>query len=198
MINVKKFHSWSTTTFVFKLEDMNNEQMRKEIMAREKRKLGFKFDPIQGGGWQSNKDLLETGATFSNLKKHLIRYVNEILSETYVDSATIRMINSWANISRKGEYTLPHIHEEASWSCVYYLTPTGDANLYLKDPRPLEQMDRSHHYLKDPYANVIRKRPFQTGEVILFPSWLEHGVGTNISNSARISIAANFLIEGTQ
>ena len=58
MINVKKFHSWSTTTFVFKLEDMNNEQMRKEIMAREKRKLGFKFDPIQGGGWQSNKDLL--------------------------------------------------------------------------------------------------------------------------------------------
>ena len=120
------------------------------------------------------------------------------MSETYVDSATIRMINSWANISRKGEYTLPHIHEEASWSCVYYVTPTGDANLYLKDPRPLEQMDRSHHYLKDPYANVVKKRPFQTGEVILFPSWLEHGVGTNISNSARISIAANFLIEGTQ
>ena len=105
------------------------------------------------------------------------------------------MINSWANISRKGEYTLPHIHEEASWSCVYYITPTEEANLYLKDPRPLEQMDRSHHYLKDPYANVIRKRPFQTGEVILFPSWLEHGVGTNVSDSTRISIAANFLIE---
>ena len=55
---MKKFHSWSTTTFVFKLEDMNNEQMRKEIMAREKRGLGFKFAPIQGGGWLSNKDLL--------------------------------------------------------------------------------------------------------------------------------------------
>ena len=48
---------------------MNNEQMRKEIMAREKRALGFKFDPIQGGGWQSNKDLLDTGTAFSNLKK---------------------------------------------------------------------------------------------------------------------------------
>ena len=198
MINVKKFHSWATTTFVFKIEDMNNEQMRKEIMAREKRGLVFKFDPIQGGGWQSNKDLLDTGTAFSNLKKHLILYVNEILSETYVDTATIRMINSWANISRKGECTMPHIHEEASWSCVYYITPTEEANLYLKDPRPLEQMDRSHHYLKDPYTNVIRKRPFQTGEVILFPSWIEHGVGPNVSDSVRISIAANFLIEGTQ
>ena len=194
MINVKKFHSWPTTTFVFKIEDMNNEQMRKEIMAREKRGLGFKFDPIQGGGWQSNKDLLDTGTAFSNLKEHLILYINEILSETYVDTATIKLINSWANISRKGEYTLPHIHEEASWSCVYYITPTEEANLYLKDPRSLEQMDKSHHYLKDPYTNVVRKRPFQTGEAILFPSWLEHGVGINVSDSERISIAANFLI----
>ena len=173
---------------------MNNEQMRKEILAREKRKLGFKFDSIQGGGWQSNKELLDTGTIFFNLKKYLILYINEILSETYVDTATIKLINSWANISRKGEYTLPHIHEESSWSCVYYITPTEEANLYLKDPRSLEQMDRSHHYLKDPYTNVIRKRPFQTGEAILFPSWLEHGVGINVSDSERISIAANFLI----
>ena len=139
--------------------------------------------------------MLDTGTIFFNLKKYLILYINEILSETYVDTATIKLINSWANISRKGEYTLPHIHEESSWSCVYYITPTEEANLYLKDPRPLEQMDRSHHYLKDPYANVIRKRPFQTGEVILFPSWLEHGVGAGTKDEIRISIASNFLIE---
>ncbi len=195
MINVKKFHSWPTTTFVFKIEDMNNEQMRKEIMAREKRKLGFKFDSIQGGGWQSNKELLDTGTIFFNLKKYLILYINEILSETYVDTATIKLINSWANISRKGECTMPHIHEEASWSCVYYVTPTEEANLYLKDPRSLEQIDKSHHYLKDPYTNVVRKRPFQTGEAILFPSWLEHGVGVGTKDAIRISIASNFLIE---
>ena len=193
-INVKKIQSWPTSTFVFKIEDMNNEQMQREIIAREKKGLGFKFDPIQGGGWQSNKDLLDTETVFFNLREHLILYINEILSETYIDTATIRMINSWANVSRKGEYTMSHIHEEASWSCVYYITPTGDANLYLKDPRPLEQMDKSHHYLKEPYTNVIRKKPFQTGEVILFPSWIEHGVGINISDSVRISIAANFLI----
>ena len=71
MINVKKLHSWPTTTFVFKIEDMNNEQMRREIMTREKRGLGFKFDPIQGGGWQSNKNLLDTETVFFNLKNTL-------------------------------------------------------------------------------------------------------------------------------
>ena len=106
------------------------------------------------------------------------------------------MINSWANISRRGECTMPHIHEEASWSCVYYVTSTEDANLYFKDPRLLEYMDKSHHYLKQPYANVIRKRPFNEGEAILFPSWLEHGVGAATKEMIRISISCNFLIEG--
>ena len=70
---MKKFHSGSTITFVFKLEDMNNEQRRKDIMARKKRKWGLKLDQIQGGGWKSNNYLLETGTTCSNLKKNLMR-----------------------------------------------------------------------------------------------------------------------------
>ena len=57
-------------------------------------------------------------------------------------------------------------------------------------------MDKSHHHLKQPYANMIRKRPFDAGEAILFPSWLEHGVGVGTKDAIRISIACNFLIEG--
>ena len=190
--NVKSKNMWPTTTYTFTINDFNNEYIKNKVLEREQKGLGFRFDPIQGGGWQSNKDLLDS--EFSDLKKSLLIGINEILSQIYVDDASIKMINSWANISRKGECTMPHIHEEASWSCVYYVTPTEDANLYLKDPRLLEYMDKSHHYLKQPYANMIRKRPFNAGEAILFPSWLEHGVGPNTSDNARISIACNFLI----
>ena len=185
---------WPTTTYTFTVNNIDNEQIKNKILEREQKGLGFRFDSIQGSGWQSNKDLLDS--EFPDLKKSLLIGVNEILGQIYVDNASIRMINSWANISRKGEYTLPHIHEEASWSCVYYVTPTEDANLYLKDPRLLEYMDKSHHYLKQPYTNVIRKRPFNEGEAILFPSWLEHGVGVGTKNVTRISISCNFLIEG--
>ena len=192
--NVKGKNMWPTTTFTFTVNNIDNEQIKNKSLEIEKQGLGFRFDPIQGGGWQSNKDLLDS--EFPDFKKSLLVGVNEILSKIYVDQASIRMINSWANVNRKGESTLPHIHEESSWSCVYYVTPTEDANLYLKDPRLLEYMDKSHHYLKQPYANVIRKRPFEAGEAILFPSWLEHGVGPGTKDGIRISIACNFLIEG--
>ena len=190
--NVKSKNMWPTTTYTFTINDFNNEYIKNKVLEREQKGLGFRFDPIQGGGWQSNKDLLDND--FSFFKQSLLIGVNEILSQIYVDNASVKMINSWANISRKGEYTMPHIHEESSWSCVYYVTPTEDANLYFKDPRLLEYMDKSHHYLRQPYANMIRKRPFNAGEAILFPSWLEHGVGPNTSDNARMSIACNFLI----
>jgi len=196
--NVKSKNMWPTTTYTFTVNNIDNEQIKNKIIEKEQKGLGFRFDPIQGGGWQSNKDLLdlEFRPEFRDLKKSLLIGINKILGQFYVDDSTIRMINSWANISRKGECTMPHIHEEASWSCVYYVTPTEDANLYLKDPRLLEYMDKSHHYLKQPYTNVIRKRPFNEGEAILFPSWLEHGVGAGTKDAIRISIACNFLIEG--
>ena len=190
--NVKSKNMWPTTTYTFTINDFNNEYIKNKVLEREQKGLGFRFDPIQGGGWQSNKDLLDNDFSFS--KQSLLIGINEILSQIYVDDASVKMINSWANISRKGEYTMPHIHEESSWSCVYYVTPTEDANLYFKDPRLLEYMDKSHHHLRQPYANMIRKRPFNAGEAILFPSWLEHGVGPNTSDNARISIACNFLI----
>ena len=190
--NVKSKNMWPTTTYTFTINDFNNEYIKNKVLEREQKGLGFRFDPIQGGGWQSNKDLLDS--EFSDLKKSLLIGINEILSQIYVDDASIKMINSWANISQKGECTMPHIHEESSWSCVYYVTPTEDANLYFKDPRLLEYMDKSHHYLRQPYANMIRKRPFNAGEAILFPSRLEHGVGPNTSDNARMSIACNFLI----
>ena len=190
--NVKSKNMWPTTTYTFTINDFNNEYIKNKVLEREQKGLGFRFDPIQGGGWQSNKDLLDND--FSFFKQSLLIGINEILSQIYVDDASVKMINSWANISRKGEYTMPHIHEESSWSCVYYVTPTEDANLYFKDPRLLEYMDKSHHYLRQPYANMIRKRPFNAGEAILFPSWLEHGVVPNTSDNARMSIACNFLI----
>ncbi len=192
--NIKSKDMWPTTAYTFIVNNIENEYIKNKVLEREQKGLGFRFDPIQGGGWQSNKDLLNY--EFSFLKQSLLVGVNEILSQIYVDDASIKMINSWANISQKGECTMPHIHEEASWSCVYYVTPTEDANLYFKDPRLLEYMDKSHHHLRQPYANMIRKRPFNTGEAILFPSWLEHGVAPNTSDDARISIACNFLIEG--
>jgi uncharacterized protein (TIGR02466 family) len=195
-MNVEKQQLWSTTIFNYKLENLDNDTIKSEVLKRENQGKGFQFNPVQGGGWQSDKALLEESELLQPLRKSMIESVNKVLSTLYRDESCISLINSWANIARDGQCTMPHIHEEASWSAVYYATPTEDATLYLKDPRIQEAMDASHRFLKQPYSNVISKRPFNAGEVILFPSWLEHGVAPSTKNTTRISIACNFLIHG--
>ena len=98
--NVKSKDMWPTTTYTFTVNNIDNEYVKNKVLEREQKGLGFRFDPIQGGGWQSNKDFLDY--EFSFLKQSLLVGVNEILSQIYVDDASIKMINSWANISRKG------------------------------------------------------------------------------------------------
>ena len=181
-MNVEQKQLWPTTIFNLKLENLDNDKIKSEVLKRETKGQGFQFNPVQGGGWQSNKSLLggldSYASNLEPLRKSIVESVN--------------------NIARKGQCTMPHIHEEASWSAVYYVTPTEDGILYLKDPRTQEAMDASHRFLKQPYSNVIGKRPFDAGELILFPSWLEHGVAPSSKDTTRISIACNFLIHGNR
>jgi uncharacterized protein (TIGR02466 family) len=201
-MNVEQKQLWPTTVFNLKLENLDNDKIKSEVLKRETKGQGFQFNPVQGGGWQSGKSLLggldSYASNLEPLRKSIVESVNKILSTLYIDDCYISLINSWANIARKGQCTMPHIHEEASWSAVYYVTPTEDGILYLKDPRTQEAMDASHRFLKQPYSNVIGKRPFDAGELILFPSWLEHGVAPSSKDTTRISIACNFLIHGNR
>ena len=80
--NVKSKALWPTVTFTFKVNNIDNEQIKNKCLERENQGLGFRFDSVQGGGWQSNKDLLDS--EFSDLKKSLLVGANEILSQIYV------------------------------------------------------------------------------------------------------------------
>ena len=66
--NVKSKNMWPTPTYTFNVNNIDNEFIKDKVLEREQKGLGFRFDPIQGGGWQSNKDLLDY--EFSFLKKY--------------------------------------------------------------------------------------------------------------------------------
>ena len=38
------------------------------------------------------------------------------------------------------------------------------------------------------------KQEFEPGEMIIFPSWLEHGVSMNKTDDIRVSLACNFRV----
>ena len=193
-LKVEQAFYWPTPTYYFKIDKyIDGEFLKKDILEREKNKDGFQFSSIQGSGWQSHKDLLKN-EIYLDLKKCLHIHVKGVLEHLYRDGVEIILKQSWANVSRKSHFTQSHIHEGTHWALVYYVTPTKDAGLYFKDPRIHRHMDTSQKDLRNGFDQIITKKPFESGECILFPSWLTHGVHPNMLDYERISIAANYIV----
>ncbi len=114
--------------------------------------------------------------------KNLFNVVNNIDSENITSSVA----NEY--------FDLNNLESKDATTDEYYLTPTGDAPLYFKDPRPTPIMDSSVPLLKNRYNQLVNKQEFEPGEMIIFPSWLEHGVSMNRTDEVRVSLACNFRV----
>lgn len=120
------------------------------------------------------------------------------------DAATMARLqifsHTWFHVTRHGGFTINHIHPMASWSGVYCV----DAGETPQD-RPESGVLRFHsphhysNYFMDP-GNAKFQRPyhhgtwnvrFQPGQLVLFPSWLQHEVMPFYGRDERITIAFN-------
>lgn len=102
---------------------------------------------------------------------------------------------SWANYTEPGQYHHKHAHPNSFISGVFY-------------PQADRKKDRIYFY-KSGYER-IKLQPQEwnqwnseswwfevgTGDLILFPSHLEHMVETKIGNETRVSIAFNTFLKG--
>ena len=140
-------------------------------------------------GWQSPDDM-HTDITFSPLIDKILEVANsEILEEfSQYGSAPFSVESMWVNINSPGAFNMAHIHG-AELSGVFYVDvplPASDSGrLVLVDPR--QRVNMSEKRVRG--LNLpIDPAP---GACILFPSWLEHYVEPNKTNSTRISISFN-------
>lgn len=113
-------------------------------------------------------------------------YVNNILE----CSNKLRITQSWANITDTGKKHHEHRHPNSIVSGVFYFQIN-------KTLPPIEFRNKNN----ETYSFTIKKHnnfnaetfllPLETGELILFPSTLYHGVPENESTIPRISLAFN-------
>ena len=113
-----------------------------------------------------------------------IRYIDQVLDslykEKYVkDEWMISKIAWWFNINKKGDCNMPHIHHNSEVQLVLYLT---DGKLTLQDPN-LEFCN-----LK---LNIYSKIEVEAkkGDVVIFPSNVQHDVRPHEGEEDRISIS---------
>lgn len=104
---------------------------------------------------------------------------------------SIASMQSWFTKNNKGAYSRSHDHGDADVCGTYYFKTTGeDGSIYFLSPAPAHSTNRF-------FANCARDvvfKPYEGG-LLLFPSWLHHGVQTNTTDSTRISLSFNVFLK---
>lgn len=131
----------------------------------------------------------------ANAVKDGTKYVLNNLLYEYDDFAITGM---WSTVLTQRSIHRPHTHSNNLLSGVYYVQSDKDANarIHFYDPRPqadvitptLKKLTRenSHVWFWPSFVN----------RMIIFPSWLQHYVEPNPSETPRISIAFNMQLKG--
>ncbi len=144
-------------------------------------------------GWHSASNLHKLDI-FAELTHIIDRNVIEVATFLRWDLQRIstNITTCWAMVNGKYASNALHNHPNSVLSGVYYLkTPENCGVLSFSDPRSAAQM------LNPPIVEFnlwtlpkISYKP-EAGMMLLFPSWLLHGVETNMSEDTRISVSFN-------
>jgi uncharacterized protein (TIGR02466 family) len=184
-----------------------NAELKRIILAREA--ASESVERSNRGGWQSSWDLHEWGG---DPMHKVLAFARGIVENATVDRSGKRhqiawRINSWANVNRSGHGNQFHTHPGALWSASYYVDDGGvDADpslggeFEIQDPRGVATvMYAPQLTFPGPDGAALGESQRLTpraGALIVFPSWLSHGVCPYRGTRERISIAINFSLAG--
>jgi len=108
-------------------------------------------------------------------------------------SMTSIITQSWLNANPPGNVQECHIHGHCYIACVYYIyVPEGDGGDFVLD-NPLSYEHDVGCDSLSPYTD--RTFNVQSGDLIMFPSNIEHHTRVNLSDEYRYSLAFNISTE---
>ena len=108
-------------------------------------------------------------------------------------------VDMWANVLPAGAVNQMHAHPGALWLAVYYVDDGGEPDngaRTLLDPRfPMNRMGANDLVFAD--GGVVEEPTVHIqpvpGRMVIFPSWLMHGVKPHQGARDRVSIAINIM-----
>lgn len=192
--------NWGTPLQVLNMpgSESVNAQLKALILERKRSSEGITKSNL--GGWHSTDDLLTWPSPAAvTLRDWILQALQKITKTTgrgegYNGKV---QITCWANVNGAGHSNDLHNHPQCAWSGVYYVdvgTPVPDEEksgfIHFIDPRNGAGM------VEDPFHQFGKGREFKPlpGQMLLFPSWLLHGVRAYCGEGERISIAFNIVL----
>ncbi len=172
-----------------------------EFNPRARRRLA---ELEEGGGgvakdgqWQSGHEL-HKDPVFRELADFAEKAVADRFEALRYRPATLAITGFWGNVNRPGYQHMAHAHSNNFISGVYYVTaPESGGGIVFQDPRKQFQvLVPTIAEITDMNSTAVRL-PAVEGQMLLFPSWLEHFTETNRSDVPRVSIAFNLMLTGS-
>jgi uncharacterized protein (TIGR02466 family) len=177
------------------VDTLHLDNVRIENYCRALKKSSRGRVVSNGGGWQS-ENLASTTPELMELFAEVQKSLDQV-HRAFDFNASMRqtITEAWININQKGDFNYSHDHPGSLFSCVYYVKGGPDkGELEFKTPIAPHTYTISNEMVGAAFnsftghAMVI---PPVTGDLLIFPAWLQHRVNRSQSDDERISIALN-------
>ncbi|TLY65065.1 MAG: hypothetical protein E6K52_00205 [Gammaproteobacteria bacterium] len=196
---------FATLVYSARLRRVHGQRLNSQLL-RECRQLAL--DDAAGRRWSaknypggytsysSASRMHQLSPTFAELERRLNRHVAAFARALEFDlgGRTLAMTDCWVNIMPRNVVHGLHLHPLSTISGTYYVkTPRRCPGLKFEDPRLERFMAAPPRLATARRANrpwIVM--PAQTGDVVLFESWLRHEVPPNPVAVERISISFNY------
>ena len=100
------------------------------------------------------------------------------------------LTDMWLNVYEAQNWQEKHIHSPGQWSAVYYVDFDPNEHKGTNFYHPNETLLATAGVTQNTLVPWV-----QEGDMIIFPSWLEHAAPMNKSSVKRSTISFNFFIE---
>ncbi|HKQ45671.1 MAG TPA: TIGR02466 family protein [Rhizomicrobium sp.] len=170
--------------------------------------LGIAADDKAGQRWSrahnyggytsyaSLNDLTQRASILADLERAIARHAASFARELQFDMAghKPRLDSLWINVMNKDAVHTPHIHPHSVISGTYYVTvPPGSGAIRFEDPRlPMMMAAPPKKPRARPENRAFVDVAPRPGLLLLWESWLRHGVEPNRARGQRISVSFNY------
>jgi uncharacterized protein (TIGR02466 family) len=195
---------FSETILYTDIENKEIDKLFLSVLKKQKRIQNNKsMVNSNRGGFQTDNITDKTLGTF------LMKNAGDLLTTNYTFKNNIKLTlsNFWINENYKYNYNRSHLHLginndtglAINYSGIYYIqVPKEDpGDIYFESNDisrlNLEVLNRSVENHPD-FRTEVHLTPINN-KFVVFPSYLRHGVESNLSNKKRISVAFNFTVQ---
>lgn len=127
-------------------------------------------------------------------------FATNVMRYKYKD---IKFAQSWLTYKQPGQFHKAHVHPNTLFAGVFYydFQPDDSAICFSKEVKGIHRSYFEPSLLDDyqeyPYSQEEIYYTPKNNELIIFPSWLTHGVPPNRTNRVRKALGVNALTSGT-